>query len=380
MLYLDFAASAPIRTKSLKTLEETTVRDFANATASHRFGKEVLKKVESAREFFLKKLKAQFIYNLIFTSSATESNNTIIKGLGLTKGEKIFLCQGDHPSLVVPANNLSKAGILIQSIPLHSDSTIDEEKFLSLLDDQVKLILLSQVNNQSGILNDCFNLAKKIKKSFKNIHIHIDAVQGFSKFRISLEDGTIDSLSTSSHKIGGPKGIAGLFIKKGKEPLPLIEGGGQEFGIRSSTLASPLILSFKEAFEDSMEDHENKFQQVLSNYLFLREELKKGIPEIIFPFGNVLNSSPYILVFVIPKISSDILLRHLESKDIFASSTSACSSKVKGDNTVFKALNLPGEFNKNVLRVSYDERVSREELSEFVGIFENIYGNLKHLI
>ncbi len=380
MIYLDFAASAPIRTRALKILEESSLLDFANPSAAHKLGKEVLKKVEVGRDFFLKSLHCHLSYNLIFTSSATESNNTIIKGIEVKKGEKVFLCQADHPSLTVPGNNLSKKGVQVFSIPLKSDSTIDEDKLLSLLDDSVRLILLTQINSQSGVLNDCFNLAKKIKKLFKNIHIHVDAVQSFSKFNISLEDGTVNSLSVSSHKIGGPKGVAALFLKKGSEPLPLIEGGGQEFSLRSSTVPTPLILSFKEALQECLENQDKKLLEAKENYLYLREELKKKIPEVLFPFGSLSNSGPFILTFVIPKISSDIILRHLESKNIFISSTSACSSKIKGDNPIFKELQLSPEFYKNVLRVSFDERLERKSISEFAVAIENIYVDLRHLI
>lgn len=380
MLYLDFAASAPIRMRSLKRLEESSLYDFANPSASHKFGREILKKVEDAREFFLKSLNAHPSYNLIFTSSATESNNTIIKGKELKEGDKVFVCQGDHPSLVVPANNLSRRGVSVHSIPLNSDSTIDEDKFLGLLDESVKLVLITDLNGQSGIFNNSFNLAKKIKNSFKNIHIHIDAVQSFGKFNISLKDGSVNSLSVSSHKLGGPKGIAGLFFKKGSEPLPLIEGGGQEFSIRASTLAAPLVLGFKEAFQECLENQDQKFLETKENFLYLREELKKRIPSIFYPFGSISNSGPFILVCAVPKISSDILLRHLESKDIFASSTSACSSKKKGDNPTFAELKLPLEFHKNILRVSYDERVDRGKLNSFIEALENIYLDLRHLV
>lgn len=380
MLYLDFAASAPIRLRALKKLEESSLSDFANPSAAHKFGREVLKKIEDSRDFFLKSLKGYPHYNLIFTSSATEANNTIIKGKILEKGDKIFLCQGDHPSLVVPANRLSKKGVSVHSIPLNADSTIDENRLLSLLDESVKILLLTHVNNQSGVINDCFNLAKKVKKIFKDIHIHIDAVQSFSKFNISLEDAVVDSLSVSSHKIGGPKGIAGLFFKRESNPIPLIEGGGQEFSLRSSTVATPLILAFKEAYQECLETQDKNFLEAKENYRYLRNEIKKRVPSLFFPFGEFGNSSPFILVFVVPKISSDILLRHLESKDIFASSTSACSSKIKGDNPTFMELKLPKEFHKNVLRVSYDERVHRDKLNEFIEIFENIYLDLKHLL
>jgi cysteine desulfurase len=380
MLYLDFAASTPIRSSVLGILEESFRIDFANASASHKLGKEVAKKVENCREFFLKTVKGDSLYDLIFTSSATESNNTIIKGIKLKAGDKVFLCEGDHPSIVGPGRNLSRIGVFVEKIPLKVDSQIDQEKFLNLLDDQVKLIILSEVNNQSGVFNDCIILAKKIKDLNKEIHIHLDAVQSFGKFDLNLKHCLFDSISVSSHKIGGPKGVAGLFIKKNLQIVPLLEGGNQEFGLRSSTLSVPLILGFKTAFLECLEDREKKFLKAKNNFQLLRVELKKRISSIIFPFGDISTSSPFILVFAIPKISSDILLRHLEAKNIYVSSSSACSSKIKDYNLSYLELGLPLDLNKNVLRVSFDERINEDDIFHFIKTLDEIYGDLRHLI
>ena len=380
MLYLDFAASAPIRPSVLRILEESFRVDFANASASHKLGREVAKKVENCREFFLKSVKGDSLYDLIFTSSATESNNTIIKGIKLKEGDKAFFCHGDHPSIVVTGKNLLRTGVLVEKIPLKADSQIDQEEFLTLLDDKIKLIVLSEVNNQSGVFNDCGILAKKIKDLNKEIHIHLDAVQSFGKFDLNLEDGLFDSISISSHKIGGPKGVAGLFIKKNLQIVPLLEGGNQEFGLRSSTLSVPLILGFETAFLECIENRKKNFLLAKNNFLIFREELKKRIPSIIFPFGDVGTSSPFILVFAIPKISSDILLRHLEAKNIYVSSSSACSSKIKDFNLSYVELGLPLDLNKNVLRVSFDERINEDDIFYFIKTLDEIYGDLRHLI
>ncbi len=380
MLYLDFAASAPIRPSVLGILEKSFRVDFANASASHKLGREVAKKVENCREFFLKTVRGDSLYDFIFTSSATESNNTIIKGIKLKEGDKVFLCGGDHPSLVLPGKNLSRSGVFVEKIPLKANSQIDQEKFLSILDPRIKLIILSEVNNQSGVFNDCVILAKKIKDLNKEIHIHLDAVQSFGKFDLNLEHGLFDSISVSSHKIGGPKGIAGLFIKKNLQIVSLLEGGNQEFGLRSSTLSAPLILGFETALFECIENREKKFSKVKNHSQILREELKKRIPSIIFPFGDVSTSSPFILVFVIPGISSDILLRHLEAKNIYVSSSSACSSKIKDFNSSYVELGLPLDLNKNVLRVSFDERINDDDIFYFIKTFDEIYGDLRHLI
>ncbi len=380
MIYLDYAASAPIRESALRILDESLRLDYANSSAAHTLGKKISKKVENCRDFFLKTIGGEKHYDLIFTSSASESNNTIIKGIRLNRGNKILLCGGDHPSLVIPAKKLEEFGVIVEKIPLNKDSTINQENFLAQIEDQVKLVLLSQVNSQSGVFNNCDILAKAIKEKSKNIHIHLDASQGFGKFELNLDNGFYDSVSISAHKIGGPKGIGGLFIRKNIKINPLIEGGDQELGVRSSTVAASLILGFKEAFSECLDNRQEKFFQTKVKYERLRKRLKEAIPSILFPFGDPSNSGPYILVLAVPKISSDILLRHLEEQNIFVASSSACSSKIKGENPTFKELGLPSELNKNILRVSFDDRVSMEDLSVLIDKIEKIYLDLRHLI
>jgi cysteine desulfurase len=377
MLYLDYAASNPIRPGALEVLTTSMKEDFANPSSAHKPGKDLHKRIEECRRKFLEFLGANKGDRLIFTGSATESNNTLLEGIDLEKGDAVVVSFADHPSVTAPMERLRKRDIRVMELPLKKDGLPDEEAFFKLLNPPVKLVILTHVNNQSGVILDIGSLAGAIKKINPGIHIHVDAAQGFGKIPFSLEGGRIDSLSISSHKIGGPKGAAGLYLHAGVKMLPLLYGGGQEHGLRSSTQAAPLIFSFCEAAREAVETLYSSLQHVTKINGRVRKLLKEKIDTIDFPFSN---TSPYILTLLLPGISSDIILRHLEQRDIFISSTSACSSGVKGENPVFTALHLPLKMHKFVLRVSFSHETTEADVLKFCDTLTNIYDELRMYI
>jgi len=375
MLYLDYAATSPIREKALVVLKEKYSTDFANPSSAHKLGKKISKEIEKTRELFLKSLNAAK-YNFIFTSSATESNNMIIKGLDYLKGDQILACFGDHPSVLAPAKTLEKFGVELVPISVDEEGRVDEKKLIDSLKTSVKLIVLTHAHNLSGNYLDVVELSKKIKQKLPSVFIHVDAVQGFGKFPLDLTDGEIDSITVSAHKIGGPKGISGLFLLKDKKINPLLDGGGQEFGLRSSTLAGPLMFSFYEAYKEISKDREKHFDYVKTLFEKVKSDLLDKVPGILFPFPH---AGPFILTFVIPGIPSDVLVRHLEMEDVFVASSSACSSKIKGFNPTFEALGIEKKFHKNVVRVSFSELVKTEDVDLFIEKFLEIIDELSFI-
>jgi len=375
ILYLDYAASTPLRPGALQVLETSMKEDFANPASAHRLGRDLRRRIETCREKFLEFLGGGKGYKLIFTGSATEANNTIIRGLGLRAGDPVIFSFADHPSVTVPMERLEKRGIQVKELPLQRDGAPEEPALLKLPDKAVRLVILTHVNNQSGTITDICRLSNEIKAISPNTHIHVDAAQGFGKIPFSLKEGHIDSLCISSHKIGGPKGIAGLYLRSGVQLSPLLYGGGQEDGLRSSTQAAPLVFSFYEAVVDAMNSIDFSLEHVTTLNQLARECLKERVSMVRFPF--VKYSSPYILTFILPGIPSDIILRHLEQEGIMISSTSACSSGIKGTDPVFAALHLPIDEHKFVLRVSFSHETTGMDIMRFCDTLASIYDDLK---
>ena len=359
MIYLDYASSSPMDAKALNVLVNSNKEDFANPHSPHKKGRELKKKIENVRQYFLEVLNTNGYF--VFTSSATESNNTVIQGIPANKGDSFFYSPTDHPSITAPC--LSRDHIELYELPM-TKGQVDINKLIDNINHHTKLILLTHVNSQSGYVSNVFEVAAAVKRKHPSLWIHVDAAQSFGKYPLNLKH--IDSLAISSHKIAGPKGIAGLYLKS--RIIPLLHGGGQENGLRSSTVSPSLIFSFKTAMTAMMKDREKKilYVQTLNS---LAKKLLKEIPGLIFPFDNC---TPYILSFIVPSIPADILLRQLEERELFVSTTSACSSRIK-KNPVLSALGIEETYHKHVLRISFSHRTTKNEIAVFCHELKEIH-------
>ncbi|MBT3583606.1 MAG: aminotransferase class V-fold PLP-dependent enzyme [Halobacteriovoraceae bacterium] len=375
MIYLDHAAATPILPAVIEALHNAQSEHFANASAAHGLGRKQLKEVENCRQIFSKILKANDEDQLIFTASATESNNLLIKGLELSAGDRVLYCQADHPSLEMPVRSLEKSGVIAEKIELDQLGQVDLNQLAERLDSSVKLLVLGHVNNLSGCIQPVAQVGQLLSELAPGAHFHLDAVQSFGKIELA---SSYDSLSLSSHKIGGPKGAALLHLKKEIRLTPLLDGGGQEGGLRSSTLAYPLIKGFSLAAEQILEGQVSCYEKVSLLNGYLREQLQKSHRSLQIPFEQA-QTSPYVLMFIVPGISSDVILRHLGEKEIYLSSSSACSSKIKAKNPVFSALGLPEKYHKNVLRLSLSGGTTEAELELFLEEWRRLIADIGYL-
>lgn len=376
MNYFDYAASSPIYPEVLDLLANTSFSDFANPNSIHILGHEILDKINICRLGFLKILEAHVEDDFIFTSSATESNNTVIRGLSLNFGDTALYCKADHPSLTAPIEYLAEIhDFTLKPFRLKKNGEIDLEYFISLLDENVKLVILTHINNQNGMKIDIEKLSKIIKEK-SQAHVHIDAVQSFGKIKLKISPN-VDSLSLTSHKIGGPKGIAGLYLKKGHSVKPLLLGGSQESGMRSSTQSYPLIAAFHKAMQISLAGLDENLLLAIKRAEVIRTKLPKIVLGLQSPFEN---SSPFILSFILPGISSDIILRHLEMRNVYISSSSACSSKIVGFNPTLQAMNIPETYHKNFLRISQGNLTTDENIEVLIKEFQNVWHEIKHVL
>lgn len=363
MNYLDYAATTPLDLEVYELLANSLKSEFANPNSMHLLGHQLREEIEDIRNDFKKILKLKTTDQFYFTSSATESNNTIIKGLALNAGDSVLYSKADHSSTTATIELLKEKNVQLIEIPHLENGLINLELFESLCaNNAIKAIFLTSVNNQTGIILDIDNLVS-ITRKYSQAHIHVDAVQHFGK--IALFDLTkVDSTSFSAHKIYGPKSIGGLYIKQNCKITPLIHGGGQELGFRSGTESIALIKAFHLAAKKRIKSLKPDLEKVESLKNKLTKSLQDEIPEIIIPFSH--NVSPFIISLIMPKFSSDIVIRHLERHKIYISSTSACSSKIKGFNSSLMAAGISPELHKNFLRISLSHLVTEEQITHFV--------------
>ncbi|MBT7609145.1 MAG: aminotransferase class V-fold PLP-dependent enzyme [Bacteriovoracaceae bacterium] len=379
MIYLDHAASSPLRTETIDEMQQSLQYDFANPSAIHKLGKYQQASLLKIKIEFLKSLsddRSVLNDSFIFTSSATESNTTLIQGLQLVAGDVALYSEGDHPSLVQNIKTLINKGVSIKAAPLNKQGLVDLIWLEENMSKNVKLCTLSHVNNHNGSIQNLEEISKIIKNNNVDCHFHVDAVQSYGWLDIEVTTWNIDSVTISGHKISAPKGIAGLYIKKDLKVQPLLIGGGHQDGLRSSSEATSLVKSFNVARAEAFKDDLAKYIEM---NIHLRRRLKKECPRTVFPF-DLDYTSPKILTFYVKDISSDILLRHLEENEIYISSSSACSSKLKGASPVFLALNIEEENHKSILRLSLGWTNTIDELNKFCDLFNEIILDLEFLL
>lgn len=362
MLYFDHAASQSPPLEVVDYYRNQLFEHFANPSSSHRLGKELMQRLEMIRQDILKWVKADKSDLVIFTSSATESNNLVIKGLR-KKIETAFITKTDHPSVVKPVESKAEKTLYFSH---DSNGHISEVEYQRALVES-DLVALSLVNNTTGLINQFNNLNSISKKA----HLHWDLSQSFGKLDFDFKGMNADSITISGHKFGAPKGIGILVLKHGTEIDPLLIGGGHEGGLRSSSINYPLIAATHFRLKQLMETNNYDLQNTLKQKLHLQQELLKINSNIEFPFAES-QTSPFICCLKLPVPSSDIVMRALEEKGVIVSTSAACSSKNKNFSPVFDALRFPEVTHRQMMRISFSHETTLEDLNKMLDVFREV--------
>ena len=334
LYYLDNAATTKPFVEVFDIMKENNEDFFYNPSASYRPAILTSAKLENARKTITELL---FGSNgkLYFTSSATESNNTVFAGLHLRAGQTVLISAGEHPSVYESAHALSKKGIIVKDIPLEKSGKIDFYELNKLLEDEtVALVSVMHVSNETGAINDIEAIGKYVKSINPKIIFHSDGVQAFGKIKVNLTKLGVDLYTISAHKIYAPRGVGCLWVKNGVIIDPLLVGGGQEKGFRSSTenVAGAMALAYSATKVcKSLDENYSKVSKIKNEFLdkLSNSEIAKNL---------IVNShsenSPYIVSLCFDKIKGEVLMNFLESDGILISTGSACSSKKAGNRTL----------------------------------------------
>lgn len=373
MIYLDYNATTPVHPDVLDAMLPYFHEKFANpASRVHEQGRSVERDILQ----FRKKLAS--IFNLesqyvVFTSGATEANNLVILGIKefLKKSgrTKIITSAFEHKSVLDPLAHLQKEGFEVISIKPQKTGYICPKNFHQVLDQKTGLVSLMHVNNELGTVQPIGDVACLAKEA--GAFVHVDGVQGFCKVPLGLEN--IDYYTASAHKIYGPKGIGCLFIngRKSRKPLkPMILGGGHEGGLRSGTLATPLIAGFAKASEVCCKLHSKANKKKLLSILeFIKSELEAS--SLIRCNVGIDSEVATTLNFRIRGVRSEALLLRL--KGLALSNGSACTSDDYRPSHVLKAIGLTDQQALSSIRLSIGYNIGQKEAAQVVK-------ELKHFI
>ena len=354
MIYLDNAATTPISSQALKIYNDYALVDFYNPSAKYSKAIDISEKLSNAKKTILKSLGGSENSNIIFTSSATESNNLAVFGTLRKNFKKLVFSSSEHASIKNVAQELISRGYEVEFVPLQDNGEINYDILEQILDDKTDFLSIIHVSNETGAINDLKRIYEIKQKKCPNAIFHADGVQAFSKIKINLSYFGVDLYTVSAHKMFGPKGISALYVANGVYIKPLIYGGGQEGGLRSGTENVPAVLAFEQAVKEIGNIKEN-YEHVSS--------LKKTFIENLdcyYKLNSKDNCSPYILSLSFRGVKGETLLHMLEDKEIFVSTGSACSSKKSG-NSVLSAMNLEHELIEGSIRISFSKNTTLQE-------------------
>lgn len=353
--YLDTAATTPVSPRVAEVIMHYMTVEFGNAgSRTHRWGNEAKKAVQRARA----EIASQFNVGpdeLVFTSGATESDNLGILGLeeyGRQSGRMHIVSSAtEHKAVLEPLKRLEDRGFEVELLSPGESGRFAPEAVLERVREDTLLVSLMHVNNETGVIQPIAELAEELVQT--ETLFHVDAAQGFTKVAGGALTAPIDLISISAHKIGGPKGVGGLVMRRRrwkKPPLePLMVGGGQERGLRPGTLPVPLIMGFAEAVKERI-DNWGEWLAVSSDKR--REVVKWAQVRGGLPNGDQRNTAPHILSVAFPGRDAEALILELQTQMAVASG-SACSSANYTTSHVLAGMGLSEERLLGSLRISW---------------------------
>ena len=369
MIYLDNAATTvPDEGAVNAALQFLKIDGFYNPSALYRAGFAAHKEIEEARRTILSLLAPQGGYELVFTGSGSEADNQAV--FSSVRRGNFVTTAGEHAAIYQSAKELEKRGIEVRFAPLRSDGSADTEALLSMVDKDTSCVSVIHVNNETGAVNDIAAIAAAAKKINPALLFHSDGVQAFGKIPFALTKD-IDLYTVSAHKIGGVRGVAGLFRKKGVRLSPYIFGGGQENGLRSGTENTFAIKQFEFAAKKKFSSLKEDFERIRSYNLAVRQ----GLDKTIFSVLSSENASPYVLSVSARGLRGEVLLHMLDDAGVMVGTGSACSSKNRYSRVIL-ACGLDERSADGVLRISFAATTTLQETEQAIGIINSCAASL----
>lgn len=360
-----------------KTVQMMTVY-YGNPSAMHNKGVEAENYIKEAKEIIAKTLKVQE-KELIFTSGGTESNNLAIMGCAAANhrmGRHLITTQIEHPAVGNVMKHLESEGYEVTYLPVDENGIVKLEKLREALRPDTMLVSVMHVNNEIGSLQPLEEISRIVKANNPETLVHVDAIQGYGKYRIFPKKMGIDLLSVSSHKIHGPKGVGFLYCDSKVKIRPIIFGGGQQRDLRSGTENVPGIAGMAEAVKELYTDFEQKIEHLYEIKAHFVEEISK-LENVKLNGLTGRESAPHIVSVSFPGVRSEVLLHALEEKEVYASAGSACSSNKPAVSATLKAIHVPKEQLDSTLRFSFSVHTTVEEIDYCIEVLEGILPMLR---
>jgi cysteine desulfurase len=378
-IYLDYHATTPVDPRVLEAMLPYFTQRFGNAgSTSHSFGHEAKAAVDQSRESIAAGLGCS-PREIVFTSGATESNNLALRGVAertRRRGNHVVSVVTEHKAVLDPLRRLARKGFEVTLLSVEQTGSptagiLHPEQVAAALRDDTLLVSVMLANNEIGILQDIPAISRLCRE--RGVVLHCDATQAVGKIPVDIKTLGVDLMSFSAHKIYGPKGVGALYVRRGSPGVrlePLIDGGGQEGGVRSGTLNVPGIVGFAKALELCLAEMPAEIFRLSQLREQLWEGLRREVPDVLLngPDWNQQSAAspgslirlPGNLDCAFPFVDGEALL--INMKDVAVSSGSACTSANPEPSHVLRALGLPEDLTRASLRFGLGRFTTPEEI------------------
>lgn len=377
-VYFDNSASTKVADSVIEVMIKTMREDYGNPSAKHMMGVVAEKYVKEATRMIAKTLKVEE-KEILFTSGGTESNNIALIGGALAnqrRGKHIISTAIEHPAVYEPLGKLVELGFEVTILPVDRAGHICLEELKNAIREDTIIVSTMYVNNEVGAVEPVEEIAKIVHEKNLDCLYHVDAIQGYGKYKIQPKKQGIDLMSVSGHKLHGPKGVGFLYIQKDAKVNPILFGGGQQRGMRSGTINVSGIAGMGEAARLAYEHFDEKIEKMIAIKDYLMDQLEKMEGIHLNSFRGT-QSAPHILSVSVQGVRAEVLLHALEDREIYVSSGSACSSNHPGISGTLKGIGLEDEFLDSTVRISLCSENTLEEADYFLGTLKELLPMLR---
>ena len=366
--YLDFNASTPLDAAVLEAMLPYLKTDCGNPSSLHGFGRRAKEAIDLARFRIAEAVGCQRS-QIIFTSGGTEANNLFIKGVaGYLRPSQIAISAIEHPSVAKPAESLRRSGWTLRRIAVDAAGRINLVDAESALAKPTAMVSVMLANNETGAILDVAQVASLPKRAW----VHTDAVQALGKIPLEFSALGVHAMTLSAHKINGPKGIGALIVDKRLPLMPLIEGGGQEAGMRSGTENTAAIVGFGAAVMLAVSRI-----TMMPQLDALRSRLERELSSMgATLFSGRAPCLPNTVYFSFPGIDGGTLVVEMDRAGFAIASGSACSSGTTEPSATLVAMGVSPDLARGAVRVSLGKETTDREIVDFLAALKTTQGRL----
>jgi len=376
-VYMDYTAGMPVDPRVLEVMMPYFSQQYGNPSSLHSWGNEARKAMEEARAKIVTLVGAKRSEEIFFTSGGTESNNLAIKGAvyrNKDRGNHIVTTTIEHMSVMNPCKSLMKEGFNVTFVPVDKYGVVDIQSLEKAVTEKTILVTIMYANGEIGTIQAIKDIGEIVHR--KGALFHVDAVAAAGQVAINVEKENIDLMSISSNDMYGPRGVGAIYVKTGTRIQPIIQGGGQERGLRSGTENIPAIVGMGKAAEIAKAEMKTEGERLSK----LREKLIKGLLESIpssFLNGHPTQRLPNNANVRFSYIEGESLILSLDMLGVACSSGSACTSKTLEPSHVLLAIGLKHEEAHGSLLFTLGKQNTEEDVDYVVNALPDIVKRLR---